>query len=254
MIAPSAWLFGHEVRAQQRLFWRNREAAFFIFALPLIFIVLLGSVYGDNEIDGVGAATYLLAGMIGYGIAATAFAGLAISMVIRRESGVLKRVRGTPMPTPAYLAAVIGSAFVVVGIQLIGLLLLGRYVVDAEWPSSPGVLVGAVLLGTAVFAALGLAITTPIRSDEGASAVVNALFLPMAFTSGVFFSTNTLPDFLAAISEILPLTMFLELVRAAFLDDASALEYACSIGGLIGWGILGVVVAARWFRWEPRAT
>lgn len=253
MIAHSGWVFGHELRAQQRLFWRNREAAFFTFALPLIFIVLLGSVYGDNDIDGVRAATYLLAGMIGYGIAATAFAGLAITMVIRRESGVLKRVRGTPMPTPAYLAALIGSVFVVIGIQLVGLLLLGRYVVDADWPSSPEVLIGAVVLGTAVFAALGLAITTAIRSDEGASAVINAIFLPMAFISGVFFSTNTLPDFLAAISEILPLTMLLELVRASFLDDASTSEYAASIGGLVAWGILGVMLAIRWFRWEPRA-
>ncbi len=248
----SASLLGHELRAQQRIFWRNREAAFFTFALPLIFIVLLGSVYGDNDIDGVSAATYLLAGMIGYGIAATAFAGLAISMVIRRESGVLKRVRGTPMPTSAYLAAVIGSVFVVLGIQLGGLLLLGRYVVDADWPSSFGILIGSVILGTASFAALGLAITAAIRSDEGASAVVNAIFLPMAFISGVFFSTNTLPDFLEAISQILPLTMLLELIRAAFLDDASTAEYAGSIGGLVGWGICGLVAAIRWFRWEPR--
>ena len=91
-------LFFHELKAQQLLFWRSREAAFFTFLLPIIFLVLLGSVYGDEQIDGINGSTYLLAGLIGYGVVATAFAGLAITLVLRRESGVLKRVRGTPLP------------------------------------------------------------------------------------------------------------------------------------------------------------
>ena len=91
-------VFARELLAQQRLFWRSREAAFFTFALPIILLVLLGSAYGDEEVDGVEASTFLVAGFLGYGIVATAFAGLAITIVVRRESGVLKRVRGTPLP------------------------------------------------------------------------------------------------------------------------------------------------------------
>jgi len=106
-------LFLHELRNQQRLFWRSRESAFFTFLLPIGFLVLLGSVYGDRTIDGVRGASYLLAGMLGYGIVSTAFAGLAINLVIRRESGVLKRVRGTPLPAAAYLAAAVASTLVV---------------------------------------------------------------------------------------------------------------------------------------------
>ena len=102
-------LFLHELRAQQLLFWRNREAAFFSFLFPIILLVLLGSVYGDDEIEGVSGATYLLAGLIGYGVAATAFASLAITLVVRREAGLLKRVRGTPLSPTTYLAAVISS-------------------------------------------------------------------------------------------------------------------------------------------------
>ena len=97
-------LFLHELRNQQRLFWRSRESAFFTFLLPILLLVLLGSVYGDDEIDGIPAAPYLVAGLIGYGVVAVAFAGLAINIVIRRESGVLKRVRGTPLPPAVYLA------------------------------------------------------------------------------------------------------------------------------------------------------
>ena len=106
-------MLARELLTQQRLFWRSYEAAFFTFALPIIFLLLLGSVYGDEEIDGVRGSTYLLAGLLGYGVVATAFAGLAITVVVRRESGVLKRVRGTPLPTSVYLAALIASTLVV---------------------------------------------------------------------------------------------------------------------------------------------
>src|SRR5919201_6636760 len=118
-------LFAHELRAQQQLFWRNREAAFFSFLFPIILLVLLGSVYGDNEIDGVRGSTYLLAGLIGYGVAATAFASLAITLVVRREAGLLKRVRGTPLGPAIYLAAVIGSMVIVLPLPGIAQLLIG---------------------------------------------------------------------------------------------------------------------------------
>ena len=91
----------------------------------------------------------------------------------------------------------------------------------ADWPDRPAAFAVAVLLGAAAFAALGLAITTVVRTAEGSSAVVNAIFLPMAFISGVFFSTAEMPAFLAAISEVLPLTYFLELIRASFVPDES---------------------------------
>jgi ABC-2 type transport system permease protein len=89
-------LFLHQLRAEQKLFWRSRELAFFTFLLPILFFLLLGSAYGDDEINGVSGYEYLLAGMIGYGAASTTFAGLALLLVIRRESGVLKRLRATP--------------------------------------------------------------------------------------------------------------------------------------------------------------
>jgi ABC-2 type transport system permease protein len=105
-------LFLHELRTEQLLFWRNREAAFFTFFLPIIFFLVFGSIYGNDRISGIRGAAYLEAGMIGYGVASTAFAGLAITMVIRRESGVLKRIRATPLPPAIYLVAVLVSTFV----------------------------------------------------------------------------------------------------------------------------------------------
>src|SRR5277367_2837617 len=115
-------LFWHELRAEQLLFWRNREAAFFTFFLPVLFFLIFGSVYGNDRIakeGNVRAASFLEAGMIGYGVAATCFAGLGITLVVRRESGILKRIRATPLPALTYLLGVLASTFVVFVIEAV---------------------------------------------------------------------------------------------------------------------------------------
>jgi ABC-2 type transport system permease protein len=248
----SVRLFLHELRAQQRLFWTQPEAAFFTFLLPIIFLVLLGAVYGDSTIDGVNGSTFLLAGMIGYGIAASAFAGLAITTVIRRESGVLKRVRGTPMPGHLYLVAVIASTLLVIAIQVVLQLLIGGFALDAGWPAAPGSFVAALLIGAAAFAALGLALSAVVKSAEGSSAVVNAIYLPMTFVSGAFFSPESMPDFLEAVSNVLPLTFLLRLLRESFVEGATIGANWGDVVALALWGLAGLAIAARCFRWEPR--
>lgn len=245
-------LFLHELRAQQRLFWRNREAAFFSFLFPILLLLLLGSAYGDTEIEGVRGSTYLVVGLIGYGVAATAFASLAITLVVRREQGLLKRVRGTPLAPGVYLAAVIASTVIVIALQVLAQVLIGRFVLDAEAPEAVGSVAAAVALGAAAFAALGLAITGFVRSAEGSSAVVNAVYLPMAFLSGAFFSTERMPGFLEAVAAVLPLTHLLDALRAAYVEGEGLGASAGAVGVVALWGLAGLVVAVRMFRWEPR--
>lgn len=240
----------HEIRVQQLLFWRNREAAFFSFLFPILLLVLIGSVYGDDPIEGVSGPTYLLIGLLGYGVSANAFAALAITLVVRREAGLLKRVRGTPLGPGSYLTAVIASTVVVIVLEVVAQLLLGVYVLGADWPDDPFVFAFVILLGAAAFAALGLAVTTVVRTAEGSSAVVNAIYLPMAFISGVFFSTDDMPAFLQAIAAVLPLTYFLDLIRASFLAGEGLGASATAVLSL--WGLAGLVIAIRGFRWEPR--
>jgi ABC-2 type transport system permease protein len=251
-VTTIARLFVHELRVQQLLFWRSHEAAFFTFLLPIILLVLLGSVYGDNEIDGVDGSTYLVAGLIGYGVVSSAFAGLAINLVIRRESGVLKRVRGTPLPSWVYLAAEIVSTLITIGLMVLAQLLIGHYLLDSAWPASPGSFAAVVLLGGAAFAALGLAATGIVKSSEGSSAVINAIYLPMVFISGAFFAVDSLPGFLQAIAEVLPLTYLLDLIRDTFVDGETLADSPGALAALCAWGIAGLVVAATTFRWEPR--
>ena len=241
----------HQLRFEQRIFWRSKEAAVFIFIFPLLQYALLGSVY-DGEIEGEPAVDVLLAGLFGYGAMNTAFGGLAIMLVGRREMGVLKRLRSTPLPPGTYLGAVLLSTLVVFALQSVALLALGIFVFDAGAPENPLGFAGAIVLGVASFAGLGLGAAALIRSAEGVSAVVNVVTLPMAFVSGAFGPTSSYPEFLQAIAEVLPLTYFLDLANGVYLHGDSLFADPGALAVVVAWGIAGLVVALRRFTWVPR--
>jgi len=244
-------LFLHEVRAQQRVFWRSREAALFVFLFPLLLFMLLGSVY-NGKIDGVPAARVLLAGLIGYGCANTAFAGLAIQLVGRRETGILKRLRATPLPTGTYVAGTLTSTLLVFAIQTVALILLGRVAYGTPMPTAVGSLVAAVIIGAVAFAALGVATASLIRSAEGSSAVVNFILLPMAFLTGAFGPTRHYPEALRIIGDVLPLKYFLDIVDAVYLHGRGIWTQPRALAMLGVWAATGLVVGTLKFRWEPR--
>ena len=242
----------HQFRAEQKLFWRTRELAFFTFLLPIIFYLILASAYGDEEIEGADGYLYLLSGMIGYGAAATTFAGLALLLVIRRESGVLKRLRATPLPGWAYIVGVLGSIVFVFFLESISLVVLGRLAFDVAFPEHWISLIAALALGAASFAALGVALTTLIKSAEGSSAVVNAIYLPVTFISGAFFASDAFPRVLRAVAEVLPLVHFIRLVRDVMVYNDPIWDHTTAVAVVAAWGVAGTVVALRGFRWEPR--
>ena len=246
--------FLHELRTEQLLYWRNREAAFFTFFLPIIFFLVFGSIYGNSQItkEHLRAAPFLEAGMIGYGVASTTFAGLAITMVIRRESGVLKRIRATPLPPYAYVAAVLASTFITFLIEAVLLIVLGRLLFSVGLPQRPLSLLVALVIGAAAFAALGLGLTSVVRTAEGSSAVVNAVYLPMAIISGTFFTPREYPAFLRAIADVLPLTYFTKLTRDVMVRHHHLWSEAGSIAIVLAWGVIGLAAAIRGFRWQPR--
>ena len=245
-------LFLHQFRVEQMLFWRSRELAFFTFLLPIVLLVLLGSAYGDENVDGVRGYDFLLAGMLGYGVVSTTFAGLAILLVVRRESGTLKRLRATPLPAPVYVAALLASIIVVFLVEAVVLVVLARVLFDVAVPDRLGSLTAALLLGAFAFTALGVGASTLVRTAEGASAVINAIYLPATFVSGAFFSADSFPDVLQAIAKALPLAHFIELVRDVMLADAGIWERPRAAAVVAAWGIAGAVAATRGFRWEPR--
>ncbi len=241
----------HQLRYEQMLFWRSREAAIFVFLLPVLLFVLLGAVY-SGRVDGYPAEDYLIVGMLGYGVANTAFGGLTIFLVLRREQGILKRIRSTPLPATTYVAAVLASTLISFAIQASTLVVVGRIAYGAELPDRPGSLVLALALGALAFSGMGVGAAALVRSAEGVSPIVNVVILPMAFLSGSFGPPEDYPDALEAIGKVLPLRYFIELVRAAYLDDASVWSSPAAASVVAAWGLAGLVIAAKRFRWEPR--
>jgi ABC-2 type transport system permease protein len=244
-------LLVHQFRAEQLVFWRSREAALFIFLFPILLFVLLGSVY-NGKIYGVPAPQALLAGLVGYGCANTAFAGLAIQLVIRRESGILKRLRATPLPASTYIAALLVSTLVVFALQTIVLFVLGRVLYGTPFPHAVGSLIATVVIGAAAFAGIGVAAASLIRSAEGSSAVVNFVLLPAAFLTGSFGPTHHYPAFLRAIGDVLPLKYLIDILNAVYLNGNGLWTKPAAIGVVSAWGATGLAVAALKFRWEPR--
>jgi ABC-2 type transport system permease protein len=244
-------LFGTQLRWEQLLFWRSREAAVFVFLFPLLLFTLLTALY-DGEIYNRPAAWALLAGMLAYGAATTAFAGLALIIVARREMGILKRIRSTPLPSATYLTAVLASIVIVFALQAAALFLLGRLLESTPWPEQAFSLALALALGAAAFAALGLALTAFIRSVEGSSAVVNIIVLPMAFLSGAFGPTDDYPEVLQAIGDVLPLKYLIDAVNAIYIRGEQLWDEPTAVAVLVAWGALGMAIAVKKFRWEPR--
>ena len=244
-------LFLHQLRAEQLIFWRSREAAVFVFVFPILLFVLLNAVY-SGDADGEPVVNLLVAGLLGYGVANTAFGGLAILLVGRRENGILKRLRSTPLPPRTYLAAAVASIVAVFALQAAVLVGLATSVFGADAPEHPLGLIAALVLGAASFASLGFAAASLVRTSEGASPAINVIVLPMAFLSGAFGPARELPAFLDALAAALPLKHFVVLVEAAALDGEPPWTRPGAVAVVALWGVLGAAVAARRFRWEPR--
>jgi len=244
-------LFAHQIRADQLVFWRNRESAVFVFLFPVLLFVLLSIVY-SGEYRGRPVTDYLVPSLITYGVANTAFGGLAIILVVRRELGILKRIRATPLPSWMYLSATLCSTLLVFTLQAAAIMALGRLLYDwhlpSEWPS----LFAAFLLGAICFAGMGFGAASLIRSAEGASAVVNVVTLPMAFLSGGFGPTRDYPEVLQAIADALPLTYLVDIVQGIVYDGKPIWEQPGAVAVLLAWGLAGTLIAARLFAWEPR--
>lgn len=244
-------LFLHQLRSDQRIFWRNRESAVFVFLFPVLLFLLLGTVY-SGEYRGRPVTDYLTVGLIAYGVANTAFGGLAITLVIRRELGLLKRILATPLPAPTYLISVVCSLLLVFALQGITIVVLGETLYDATLPSDWLSLVLAYGLGAFCFTGMGLGVASLIRSSEGASAVVNVIVLPMTFLSGGFGPTRDFPEFLNAVADVLPLTYLVDIVTGVTFEDKAIWDQRVAVGVLAAWGIAGIAVALWRFDWQPR--
>ena len=240
----SAALAWQQFRFERKLFWRNPSAAFFNFLLPLLLLFLTASAFSANSKE----LRILIPGIAGMGVLATTFTALAFNLTLLRDDGVLKRWRGTPMPAGAYLAGLLGSAALNAFLQVLVVVVIGNVVYGVDWPQDPALLVLFTALGVICFAALGIAFSHLIPNEDAAPAYTNAVFLPVIFISGVFYSSDDLPEALKAVAEALPLKHLIDGLSAGIVGNGEdTLTSALVVGG---WAVAALIAAVRWFRWE----
>jgi len=243
--AKLAW---YQFRLERRMFWRNPTAAFFSIVLPLVFLALFGAIAsGDQK-----ALNQLVPGIAAMSIASNTFSALTMSITILRDQGVLKRIRGTAMPMPVYLSAVLGSAVVNAFAQVAVVVVAGKLFFGLDWPPHPLELVAIVALGVLCLASLGVAYAHVIPDADVASAYMNIVFLPVLLISGAFFDADRTPAFLRDVAQALPLKHIVDGLTGAMVtgDSLSQIGSGLAIIGL--WTVAGVVFAVRGFRWESR--
>lgn len=240
-------LAARQIGYENRAFWRNPVAAFFTVAFPLLFMVIFNVMFGER------AATFFTPAIMVFGVVSATYTNLAMAVTIARDEGILKRIRGTPLPAWAYLAGRIGHS-VLIGFLLVvivaafGALLYG---VEVPWGALPAALV-VLGISSAAFSALGLAVSGLIPNADAAPAVVNATILPVLFISNVFIQMDNPPDWIETVSHLLPVRHFADAMMKLYGSGAAAGVPWMEIGVIALWGVIGVVAALRFFSWEPR--
>jgi ABC-2 type transport system permease protein len=236
-----AW---EQFRLERKMFWRNPSAAFFNFILPLLMLLLIASVFGADRKE----LRILIPGIAGLSVLATTFNALTFNLTFLREQGILKRMRGTPVPAASYFGGLLGSAVLNAFVQVALVVVIGHVLYDVPWPHNVAALVGWTALGVTCFGALGIAFSHAIPNFDSAPAYTNAVFLPAIFISGVFYSTDSLPKVLEWIAQALPLKHMIDGLSSAIVGRP--VNVIASLAVVAGWTVAGLFFAVRYFRWE----
>ncbi len=245
-----------EAALQLKLLWRTPIALFFTFAFPLMFLVLFNLLLGGNDLPGgLRFSQFFTPAIATFAIVSACYTQLSISTAISRDTGVLKRIRGTPLPMSIHLAGRIGASLGVAVLSVVVMFGVGAafYGVQVLWGRVPTALL-AMFVGAACFSACGLAVAALAPSGQTAPAIANATILPLTFVSGIFFPLDDAPQWLTTVASILPLRPMVEAIGDSFNPLIEPSFPWGSLGVMVAWFVVGLVVAVRSFSWEPKGS
>jgi ABC-2 type transport system permease protein len=246
-------LVWHQVRYEQLSFWRNPQSAFFTFVLPVVVITVFGAMFAGGTTSsyfyGLSALRYYVATITAVSVLGSCFSQLAIVLATRRQNGILKRVRATPLPAWAYFLGLLAHCLMVSAVDALLIVGVGRlYGVPVPGPSRWPAIALALVLGATAFCALGVGVSSLVRNAEAAPAVVQFVLFPLVFVSGTYLPIHS--RLLNDITGALPVRPFNDALLGAFaLHTGFAWR---DLGVLLAWGAIGAAVAIRRFRWDPR--
>ncbi len=249
----------HQFRADLRFFYRNKQGVFFTLALPVLFLVIFGSVFQHQNVAVPGGRidepVYYVPGIIAYGLIAATFSNLVISVVRYRETGIYKRRRATPLPASAVIAGrALVAAVSVLAITAV-LLVIGWAAFAAHIPGRTALaFILDIIVGAVAFSCLGFAVASFITNIDAAQPAVLAIVLPLCFLSGVFIPILELPRWLIDVGKIFPVHALADALLAAYNPHTAGpgLRWG-DLAVLAAWGAAGLIYAMRRFSWLPRA-
>jgi len=248
-------LLGTQIDYQNKIFFRTPIAAFFTIFFPLMIFVVFSLVFGNDVIEGLGVTTaqYYAPAMAVFAAVSASYTNIATTTAYQRDRGILKRVRGTPLPAGVYMGGKIVSAVLIAVLSLVVMMGIGVLFYGVEiYARTIVAAIVTFLVGVGTFAALGLLIAAVVPSGESATAVTNATLLPLAFISGVFLvPSDDSPGWLDAVANIFPLKHFVEPFATAFNPTytGNGWDWA-SLAYMLLWAVVATVFAVRLFKWE----
>lgn len=248
-------LLTRQIGYEQKLYWRSPSSAMFTFAFPILILVIFATLNRGETIRSLGMISfnqYYVPGIIAFSVISACYTNLAIGLCFRRDSGALKRIRGTPLPPWVFMAGNIGSS-IIVSLLLVALTtVVGTLFYGVAFPGRWSALALTLLLGAFCFCSLGLAMTALISIATAAPAIVNGVLFPILFISGTFFPVSS-TSVLGRVAAIFPIRHFEEAMFAVFdprLIGAGIDGRALLV--MLAWGLGAAALAVRSFRWEPR--
>ncbi|MGH2942111.1 MAG: ABC transporter permease [Solirubrobacteraceae bacterium] len=249
----------HQARYDLRTLLRNPASLFFGLALPVVFLLLLTSFFGEAGGDPRGGADsaseeYYVAAIITLGIVSNTFVNFAIGLTVVREWGILQRVRGTPLGMATFIAgrAIAALAFSTALVVLMIALAWAVFGIAPPVDQLPGLIV-AVVVGTIAFCCLGIAISPLIPTEDAAAPIVNGISLPLFFISGTFFPISSAPEWLQTAASIFPVRHLTDAMLTVFDPATTDAGFEWTNAAIMAaWGVAGLLFAMRFFRWTPR--
>lgn len=224
-----------------------------VVALPVMFYVIFGVTFAGGTAGGVGVTTYMLATYGAFGVIGAALFGFGVSVAMERGQGWMRLKRVSPMPPLAYFISKVVMAAAVAAIIVLLLFVLGATVGNVSMTLAHWVSLGLVLvLGALPFSAMGLAFGYLVGPNS-APAVLNLIWLPMAFASGLWIPISQLPPIVQTVAPFLPPYHFAQLALGTIgaSEGGSPLIH---VAALLGFAAFFLAVAAWGFRRDEGRT
>jgi ABC-2 type transport system permease protein len=244
-------LLAHQVRYEQLSFWRNPQSAIFTFVFPVLFVTIMGALFGTrgprSSFDGLPVLEYYIPTIAAMSVLGSCYGQLAVALAARRQNGILKRVRATPLPAWAYFGGLLAHCIMVSFVDVALIVFVGR-LYGVPLPSDWLAIIGTLVLGAASFCSLGVAVASVISNADAAPAVAQIVLFPLLFLSGTYMPISS--RWLTQITGWLPVRPFNEALTGPLSRHAGVSWHQLAV--LAVWGLVGVAVAVRRFRWDPR--